>query len=170
MGQDAINPYESPNTVASEAPHRLSSPLMRLVIRMLAMGLIGFVSFSAVGFLYLVVAEHFELDIFPSIAWALGVGGLGSAIFTGSEFFNYGRGELSRFLARFLVTTVAFVASCFVAANLSDWLGWQKTTYESDPWWLHRVVLLVVVFFAALVGLKLLGAAMDAKSTSATSA
>jgi H+/Cl- antiporter ClcA len=156
MGPDELNPYESPQSVAAEKHQRVSSPLLRVVVRFLAMGLIGFVSFSTIGFLYVAVAEYFQLEIFPSIAWALAVGGIGALIFTGSEVFNSGVGQKSGVLRRILVASGVFVSTGFVSSILTNGLDWNQQTYDSDPWWLHRLVLALIVFLAGLLVTRVL--------------
>jgi len=161
MVQSDPNPYESPQAVAAEPAKRPIIPILRALIRAGSMGLIGFVSFSAFGFLYLGLAEYFQLEIFPSIVWALVVGMVGAAIFLGAELLNYGSGRITKLFNRIILACIAFVATGFVVSILIDSLGWNPQTYESDPWWLHRLVLLAVTYFATLAGLQVVRDSLD---------
>jgi hypothetical protein len=157
MVQREVNPYESP--VATEAAQSTSSPVVRAVIRLFAMGLIGFVAFLSVALSYVAVAELFQLEIFPSIGWALGVGAIGAAIFLSSELLNRGKGQKAGFLSRFIVTLVAYVLSAIISSAITSALGWNPPRYrseQSDPYWIHSLLTFGGILIGALFAVRLL--------------
>jgi hypothetical protein len=152
MAGDGINPYESPRLATERRTGRKRSLYVHELVRVLTMGLIGYGAFAAVGLLYLAVSEFFQLEIFPSLRWALvDVGGVGAAVCAGSEIFNSGRGSASGVARRILAAAGVFVGSAFGASALSVMVGWQPMRYSEDPFWLHRLVLVIVSYFAGLV-------------------
>ena len=168
MAADDVNPYESPQTVSRDPARDTRSGLVRTTIRVAVMGSIGYAAFAACGLLYFALAEYFQLEIFPSIPWALEVGGIGAAIFLGSEVFNSGAGKNAGFLGRILVSVAVFVVSLFVSAILESWLGWNPRTYEDDPSWLRSLVLGLAVFCSGIVLARVLWIGLEPRRPSAS--
>lgn len=159
MAADDANPYESPQSVAAEPRPSVGKASVRAVIRALIMVLIGYVSFAGVGFFYFVVAEYFELEIFPSIRWALSIGGIGALIFLGSELFNSGNGKQAGFLRRFIVATGTIFVSAMISSTIGNALGWNPPRYrsqESDPYWIHGLVIFGIVSTVLLLAVRCL--------------
>lgn len=159
MAEIQPNPYESPQSVTAEPRSHVNSRILWAVGRILMMGLTGFVSFLSIALLYLVLATSFELDIFPSLEWALMTAGIGAVIFLGSEFFNVGQDRITRFVPRMLIACCIFVGSGFPSSILVERLGWRTRTYAEDPYWLHVYVLWIVVYFVVIAAGRLLYAA-----------
>jgi hypothetical protein len=58
--------------------------------------------------------------------------------------------ERSSFVFRIAATLAVLIASLMVSNIISENLGWQSRTYESDPWWLHNLLLLLTTFSLAM--------------------
>jgi MFS family permease len=151
MGNNGINPYESPLFASERQSASQSSSNARGLLRVLVMGLIGYGAFAGVGVLYFVVAEILQLEIFPTLRWAMGIGVIGAAIFAGSEVFNSGRGSAAGFLPRMLGAVGVFMGSGIASSWLSGMLGWRPRGYEDEGHWLKELVLAIGVYCAGLV-------------------
>jgi len=154
IDQPAPNPYESPQAVLPEAFTKAISPLTRGLVRVTLLGFAGFGLFLTIGVLFVVVAETFQLEIFPSIGWAFEIGVLGGGLFLASEIFNSGKGHTAGFIIRFVAAIVVFLLSGIMASVL---VPPQHHSYgETDPAWPQRLVVLVAIVIPALAIARLL--------------
>jgi hypothetical protein len=153
MNAPTPNPYESPQSVTTEPPLNPIAPLSRILFRLTILAFAGFASFFTLGILFLVVAETFQLDIFPSIPWAFEIGVLGACFFLSSEVFNTGRGLKAGFLMRFVASIAVFLLSGIAAAVL---VPPQPLTYgETDPAWPRRLIVFAAILIPAFAFARL---------------
>lgn len=153
MNAPPPNPYESPQSVTTEPLAPPSAPFLRILVRLTALAFTGFASFFTLGIVFFVVAETFQLEIFPSIPWAFEVGVLGAGFFLSSEVFNAGRGLKAGFLMRFVASIAVFLLSGITASVL---VPAQPHTYgETDPAWPRRLIVFAAILIPAFAFARL---------------
>jgi hypothetical protein len=157
MTDNQVNPYESPQPVTAKPGSGVGNATVRAMLRIFVVVLIGYVAFTSVGLLYLVAAEYFQWDIFPSVQWALTIGGFGALIFLGSEIFNSGAGRQAGFLRRFIVAIGTIFVGGIISSAISTAVGWNPPHYrsqESDPYWIHNLFLFGVFSTTILLAVR----------------
>lgn len=148
------NPYESPQSVTTEPLPNAIVPLSRVLFRLPILAFAGFASFFTFGLLFFVVAETFQLEIFPSIPWAIEIGAVGAVLFLSSEVFTSGKGRQPRFIARFVASIAVFLVSGIVASLLVQ--PQPHIRGEPDPAWPQRLIVFIAILIPALAVTRLL--------------
>ena len=145
---DTENPYESPRSysqVSKSGSHAIPG---RGVVRMLALGVVGYGVFAAFAVFYQTLTLYSSGEP-VAVYWGMGV--LCALPFASSEFFNVGRGKEVGVVRRILVASAIMLSSVFISPLIVNAIGWARRTYHDHLAVLRTLVICLLVYAITLL-------------------
>jgi hypothetical protein len=131
-----MNPYASPNCIPSDERKHLPIGSVALA------GLLGLVGFGIAATSQLIFNEYLD-DVFGPLILGIVLGS--------SEFIAARRPPWLDIVRRLMISTLLMVPAGVMAGVISTTFGWQRRSYEHDPYFVYYFGCHVVVYFIAIL-------------------